>query len=64
MLASEGTKGTTVNTISSVITLIVILGLNVVLYPVIGISGTPITLIAAFLIATFYLSRGHILVGG
>jgi O-antigen/teichoic acid export membrane protein len=62
LLASEGTKGATINTLSTVLTLIVVVGLNLVLLPVIGISGAPIALIAAYLIATFYLvSRGHIL---
>jgi O-antigen/teichoic acid export membrane protein len=55
LMASEGTRGAKVNTLSSVIALIVLVGLDVVLIPLIGILGAAITLIFAYLIAAFYL---------
>lgn len=55
LLASEGTRGAKVNTLSSVIALIVLVGFDVVLIPLIGILGAAITLIFAYLIAAFYL---------
>ena len=55
LMASEGTRGAKVNTLSSVIALIVLVGFDVVLIPLIGILGAAITLIFAYLIAAFYL---------
>lgn len=55
LVASEGTRGAKVNTLSSVIALIVLVGFDVVLIPLIGILGAAITLIFAYLTAAFYL---------
>jgi O-antigen/teichoic acid export membrane protein len=55
LMASEGTRGAKVNTLSSVIGLIVLVGFDVVLIPRIGILGAAITLVFAYLIAAFYL---------
>jgi O-antigen/teichoic acid export membrane protein len=55
LMASEGTRGAKVNTLSSVIGLIVLVGFDVVLIPLIGILGAAITLVFAYLIAAFYL---------
>ncbi len=55
LIASEGTRGAKVNTISSIIGLIMLVGLDVVLIPLIGILGAAITLVFAYLIAAFYL---------
>ena len=54
-MSSEGTRGAKVNTLSSVITLIVLVGFDVVLIPLIGILGAAITLVFAYLIAAVYL---------
>jgi O-antigen/teichoic acid export membrane protein len=62
LMASEGVRGAAVNARSSVITLVVIIGLNVALLPRIGIIGAPVTLIFAYLAAVVYLgSRARIL---
>lgn len=62
-MASEGTSGAKVNTVS-LIALIVLIGLDVVLIPLIGISGAAITRILAYIMATSYLTlRRHILSG-
>jgi len=55
LMASEGTRGAKVNTLSSIIALIVLVGFDVVLIPLIGILGAAITLIFAYLIAVFNL---------
>ena len=55
LMSSEGTRGAKVNTLSSVITLIVLVGFDVVLIPLIGILGAAITLVFAYLIAAVYL---------
>ena len=55
LMASEGTRGAKVNTLSSVIGLIALIGLDVVLIPLIGILGAAITLVFAYLIAALYL---------
>jgi O-antigen/teichoic acid export membrane protein len=55
LMASEGTRGAKVNTLSSIIALIVLAGLDVVLIPLIGLVGAAITLVFAYLIAAFYL---------
>jgi len=55
LMASEGTRGATVNTISSVVALIVLVSFDLVLIPLIGILGAAITLVFAYLIATAYL---------
>jgi O-antigen/teichoic acid export membrane protein len=55
LMASEGTGGAKVNTLSSIIALIVLVGFDVVLIPLIGLLGAAITLIFAYLIAAFYL---------
>jgi O-antigen/teichoic acid export membrane protein len=55
LMASEGTRGAKVNTLSSIIALIVLVGFDVVLIPMIGILGAAITLVFAYLIAASYL---------
>jgi len=55
LMASEGTRGAKVNTLSSIIALIVLVGFDVVLIPLIGILGAAITLVFAYLIAALYL---------
>ncbi len=64
LIASEGTSGAKVNTLSSVIALAFIIGLNVVLLPLIGISGAVVALISAYLIATLYLVARWRVLGG
>jgi Na+-driven multidrug efflux pump len=54
-MASEGTQGAKVNTLSSIIALIVLIAFDVLLIPLIGILGAAITLVFAYLIAAFYL---------
>jgi O-antigen/teichoic acid export membrane protein len=62
LMASEGARGAKVNTFSSIIALIALVGLDVVLIPLIGILGAAITLVFAYLIAAFYLlSKRHVL---
>lgn len=62
LMASQGTRGATVNTLSSIIALIVLLGFDVVLIPRIGILGAAITLVFAYLVAASYLlSRRRVL---
>jgi O-antigen/teichoic acid export membrane protein len=61
-MASEGTSGAKVTALSAVIALAVIIGLNVTLLPVIGISGAAVALIFAYLTADLYLvSRWRVL---
>jgi O-antigen/teichoic acid export membrane protein len=55
LMASEGTRGAKVNTLSSIIALVVLFGLDVVLIPLIGLLGAAITLVFAYLIAALYL---------
>ena len=55
LMASEGTRGAKVNTLSSIIAFIVLIGFDVVLIPLIGILGAAITLVFAYLIAALYL---------
>jgi O-antigen/teichoic acid export membrane protein len=55
LMAAEGTSGAKINALSSIIALGVIIGLNVVLLPLIGISGAAVALIFAYLAATVYL---------
>jgi len=47
--------GTKVNTLSSIIALIVLIAFDVLLIPLIGILGAAITLVFAYLIAASYL---------
>jgi len=62
LIAAEGTRGAKVNTISSIIGLIMLIGFDVVLIPLIGILGAAITLVFAYLVAAFYLlSRRRVL---
>ena len=62
LMASQGTRGATVNTLSSIIALIVLVGFDVVLIPRIGILGAAITLVFAYLVAASYLlSRRRVL---
>ncbi len=62
LMASEGTSGAKVTALSAVIALAVIIGLNVTLLPVIGISGAAVALIFAYLTADLYLvSRWRVL---
>ena len=62
LMASQGTRGATVNTFSSIIALIVLVGFDVVLIPRIGILGAAITLVFAYLVAASYLlSRRRVL---
>jgi O-antigen/teichoic acid export membrane protein len=55
LMASEGTQGAKVNTLSSIIALIVLIAFDVLLIPLIGILGAAITLVFAYLIAASYL---------
>jgi O-antigen/teichoic acid export membrane protein len=55
LIASEGIRGAKVNALSSVIALIVLVGVDVVLIPIIGILGAAIGLIFAYMIAVLYL---------
>jgi len=55
LMASEGTRGAAVNTLSSFISLIVLVCFDVVLIPLIGLLGAAITLIFAYVTATLYL---------
>jgi O-antigen/teichoic acid export membrane protein len=55
LMASEGTRGAKVNTLSSIIAFIVLICFDVVLIPLIGILGAAITLVFAYLIAALYL---------
>ncbi len=55
LMASEGTRGAKVNTLSSIIALIVLVGFDVVLIPLIGLLGAAITLVFAYLTAALYL---------
>jgi O-antigen/teichoic acid export membrane protein len=62
LMASQGTRGATVNTLSSIIALIVLVSFDVVLIPRIGILGAAITLVFAYLVAASYLlSRRRVL---
>ena len=54
-MASEGTRGAKVNALRSIIALAVIIGLNVVLLPLIGISGAAAALNFAYLTGALYL---------
>jgi O-antigen/teichoic acid export membrane protein len=64
LIASEGTSGAKVNALSSVIALIVLVGLDVVLIPIIGISGAAVALIFAYMAAVLYLVSKWRLLGG
>jgi O-antigen/teichoic acid export membrane protein len=64
LIASEGTGGIKVNTISSIIALIVLVGLDVVLIPVIGISGAGVGLIFAYMTGILYLATKWRVLGG
>jgi O-antigen/teichoic acid export membrane protein len=55
LIASEGTRGAKVNALGSVIALIMLVGFDVILIPLIGILGAAITLFFAYLMAAFYL---------
>ena len=62
LMASEGPRGAKVNTLCSIAALAVLIAVNVVLIPLIGISGAAIALIAAYLVAALYLvSRRRVL---
>ncbi len=62
LMASEGTRGAKVNALSSIIALAVIICLNVVLLPLIGILGAAVALIFAYLTGALYLmSKWHVL---
>jgi O-antigen/teichoic acid export membrane protein len=65
LVASEGMMGAKVTTYSTILSLLVLIGLDVVLIPLIGISGAALTLIFAYLIPTLFLfSKRRILGGG
>jgi O-antigen/teichoic acid export membrane protein len=55
LMSSEGTRGAKVNSFSSIIALVVLIGLDVVLIPTIGVSGAAAALIFAYLIPTIYI---------
>ena len=62
LIVSQGVDGVKVNTISNVIALVVLLSLDVLLIPLIGITGAALALIFRFLITTIFLySRRHVL---
>jgi O-antigen/teichoic acid export membrane protein len=63
LIASEGTSGAKINTLSSVIALAFLIGLNVLLLPLFGISGAAVALVAAYLIAALYLVSRHRVLG-
>ena len=63
-MASEGTSGAKINTVSSIIALAVIIGLNVLLLPLFGISGAAFALTIGYLAATLYLMSRHRVLGG
>ena len=64
LMASEGTSGAKINTVSSIIALAVIIGLNVLLLPLFGISGAAFALTIGYLAATLYLMSRHRVLGG
>jgi O-antigen/teichoic acid export membrane protein len=64
VIASEGTSGAKVNTLSSVIAFIVLVGLDVVLIPIIGLSGAAVALIFAYMTGVFYLASKWRVLGG
>lgn len=55
LVASEGVNGAKANTFSSIIALSVLIALDVVLIPLVGISGAAIALFVAYLAAVLYL---------
>jgi len=55
LMGSEGARGAKLTSYSSIIALLVLVGLDVALIPLIGILGAVLTLIAAYVIAIFYL---------
>ncbi len=55
LIASEGPRGAQINARSSIIAFVVLISLDVVLIPLIGILGAILTLIVAYLIPVFYL---------
>ena len=62
LIVSQGVDGVKVNTISSVIALVVLLSLDVLLIPLIGITGAALALIFAYLAPTIFIySRRHVL---
>jgi O-antigen/teichoic acid export membrane protein len=64
LMSTEGTRGAKVNMVSSVIALIVLVGLNVVLIPIAGILGAAVALIFAYMTAVLYLlSKWRVLAG-
>jgi Na+-driven multidrug efflux pump len=63
-MASEGTNGAKVNTLSSIIAVTVLIGLDLVLIPTIGILGAAVGLIFAYMIAVLYLVSQWRVLGG
>jgi O-antigen/teichoic acid export membrane protein len=62
LMSSVGTTGARVSSLSSLLAFFVLISLDVVLIPAIGIPGAAITLIFAFLIPSVFLfSRRHVL---
>jgi O-antigen/teichoic acid export membrane protein len=64
LMASEGTNGAKVNTLSSIIAVTVLIGLDLVLIPTIGILGAAVGLIFAYMIAVLYLVSQWRVLGG
>jgi O-antigen/teichoic acid export membrane protein len=63
-MASVGTSGAKVNTMSSILSFMVLIALDVILIPLIGISGAALTLIFAYLApAVFLYSKRGLLTG-
>jgi O-antigen/teichoic acid export membrane protein len=55
LAASVGSSGAKMSTVCNVLALLVLIGLNVVLIPRIGILGAAITLIFSYLVPTVFL---------
>lgn len=55
LIAIEGVKGATINSISSIIAVIVLVSFDVVLIPMAGILGASVGLVFAYLVPTIYL---------
>ena len=64
LAGSVGTSGAKVVTISSILALAVLISLDVVLIPLIGISGAALTLIFANLAPAVYLYSMRRILGG
>jgi O-antigen/teichoic acid export membrane protein len=55
LMSSEGIRGAKVNSFSSIIALVVLIGLDIVLIPIIGVTGAAAALIFAYSVPAIYL---------